>query len=162
MPAAAQTSHTSWLLPRAPVKSHQATPSGWCHSHWPWQRRREAGTLRLGIWQGVPSGAEGTSPARVPREMGGVIEPTCREAQTGWFSEQKASGKPAATHRQRQAQQPPGRLVWSWGGSLPEFGSRLGLHCWVTFVNSVTSRSLPFPVCTLVVELLTSWGGRGS
>ena len=41
----------------------------------------------------MPSGAEGTSPARVPREMGDVIDLTCCEAQTGWFSEQKASGK---------------------------------------------------------------------
>lgn len=32
---------------------------------------------------------------------------------------------------------------------------------WVTLDNSITSLSLHFPVCTLAVELLTSWEGKG-
>ena len=94
--------------------------------------------------------------------MGGVIDLTCREAQTGWFSEQKGirqtCGDPQAEAGTAASREAGVEL----GGSFPEFGSWLGLHCWVTLVNYITSLSLPFPVCTLVVQLLTSQEGRGS
>ena len=55
--------------------------------------------------------------------MGDVIDLTCRKAQTGGFSEQKASGKPAATRRQRQAHQGG----WCGAGAGASLSLDLGL-----------------------------------